>query len=427
MKVKIKKWGINGEGIGYIRKKPVFVQDTIPTELVDIDINKESDHYFVGKCKEVIEPSTRRRYPLCKYWESCGGCTSMHVQYKEQAKMKQQLLKQALKKYANYTDLIQPIIKNPNPLGYRNSCKLPLQKVDGKWVAGLYQSDSHTFIPIERCYIHSKVLEQTRQEVIRLLNEWDLEDCYSLVMKEFDGKVQVILVTGNIDIPKELVQAWMDISEVVSVVQSIKTTADHELFGKEMKVLSGQETMQLEINGLTLELLPESFFQLNTQQAKQLYTFVANQIQPVDTLVEAYCGVGAIGLSVASKAKKVIGIEYNEQAILNASDNAKNNEITNAEFIAGDAGQVFGQLKENVDTLIVDPPRSGLDTVMIDAILLKEPKNIVYVSCNPSTLAKNFSVLQKKYSIECIQPFDMFSQTAHVETVVMMSRDGSRQ
>ena len=422
MKTTIKKWGINGEGIGYIGKKPVFIENTIPSEVVGFHITKEEKHYCIGKLEEIFTPSSSRRYPFCPIWQECGGCPSMHVKYKGQAKMKQTLIKQALKKYANYTGKIEPIIKNENPLGYRNSCKLPLQKVDGKWIAGMYQRDSHNFVGIKRCYVHTKILEQVRQEVIRILNEYEVEGCYSLVMKEFQGRVQIIIVTGKVELPKDLIQEWSALELVVSIVQNIKEENNHDLFGKQFYPLFGEQIMSLEINGLNLELLPTSFFQLNTLQAQKMYQWVHNHVESSNTIVEAYCGIGAIGLGVSSKACKLIGIEYNPEAVENAQRNAQKNGINNATFIAGDAGTVLEELSIPIDTLIVDPPRSGLDETMIAAILQKEPKHIIYVSCNPSTLSKNVSVLQKKYSIEVVQPFDIFSQTALVECAVVLRK-----
>ncbi|MBP3852212.1 MAG: 23S rRNA (uracil(1939)-C(5))-methyltransferase RlmD [Erysipelotrichaceae bacterium] len=421
MKIKIKKWGINGEGIGYYQRKPVFIPGAIPSEIVSFEPVEKTDRYWTGHLEKVLAASAQRKYPFCEYSRQCGGCPSMHVKYRAQMKMKENLLRQALKKYTGMTPDILPIKKNPMPLGYRNACKMPLKKVDGHWQCGMYRTDSQTFVPVRRCFIHSKLLEQTRQRIVELMNEFVPEGFKTLVLKELDEKIQIIFVTKRIDIPSTLIEQCARLEGVVSIWQNIKETDSHETFGPEMKHLALEEKLVLALDGLTLELLPSSFFQLNTQQAKRLYQTVVDQIMPCDTLVEAYCGIGAIGLLAANKAKQLIGIEYNAQAVENAENNARINQIHRARYIAGDAGTELKQLKEKVDVLVVDPPRSGLDKRMVDAIRQKQPEQIIYVSCNTSTLAKNIAQL-KEYAVQRIQPVDMFSQTAHVESIVTMSK-----
>ena len=217
----------------------------------------------------------------------------------------------------------------------------------------------------------------------------------------------------------------MSIEGVVSLYQNIKTDdeKDHDLFGTKMIHLSGLEKMEVEINGLKLLLLPRSFFQLNTAQASNLYEVVKSWTPHSDWIVEAYAGIGAMSLLVSEKAKEVIGIESIQDAVNNAQENAKINGIKNAHFICGDAGVELNKLdqQERIDTLIVDPPRSGLDPTMRQAIKNSKIKTILYVSCNPSTLGKDLFALSE-YAIEKVQPIDMFSQTPHVETVVFLKR-----
>ncbi len=421
MKIKIKKWGINGEGIAYIKKKPVFIPYVLPNELIDGHIVEEKSKYMIGEMDRIIEKSSRRRYPLCSQWQSCGGCSLMHAQYKEQCKMKEKLVEESLHKYTNYKGRVQKIIKNPNPLAYRNMCKLPLAQINGVWECGLYARDSHDFISIDRCLVHEKSVEQVRQKVVELLNDYALQDLKSLVIKSFEKNVQIILVTGRIQLPKEFVDACMDLEEVVSFWQSIKEKDSIDIFGEEMICLGGQEKMTLHLGDKTCQLLPRSFFQLNTQQAVQLYEYVREATKPSDFIVEAYSGIGAISLFVADRAKEIIGIEYNKDAVENAQMNAKINGEEHLHFIAGDASQELEKIDRAIDTLIVDPPRKGLEQ-MVQVLLKKDIQSIIYISCNPSTLAKDLKKLEKKYKIDKVQPFDMFSQTPHVETVVLMSK-----
>ena len=433
--VRIKRWGINGEGIGYVNKKPIFLMNALLDEVVEFDIVQEHDKYYVGKTTKVLQESPRRHHAVCPIWQECGGCSLMHVDYKGQVRMKEQILKEALKKYANFDGEILPLVKNPEVLAYRNSCKLPFSMVDEKIATGMYARNSNTFIPLERCYVHSKVLEKVRAEIVEIMNRYDAQSYNkkktqgfrSLVLKELDGKVQVVFVTDLIKMDDRIVQDVMELDEVVSVWQNMKRDQESEVqvFGKTMKHVAGIEKMDVEMNGLMLHLLPRSFFQLNTKQAGQLYDLVKEWTPVSDTIVEAYSGIGAMSLLVADKAKKVIGIESIQDAVDNANENALLNHKENVEFVCGDAQVELKNVCENhvVDTLIVDPPRTGLSDEMKETILHSNIQTIVYVSCNPSTLAKDLNVLADKYAIDQVQPFDMFSQTPHVETVVLMHRD----
>lgn len=432
MKTRIKKTGINGEGIGYKGKKPIFIMNAFPGELVEFTMDSENETYGTGTIEKVWEASPRRHHSVCKYWKECGGCSLIQLDYKGQVRTKESLLKEALKKYAGYTGPIMPLIKNPRVLGYRNACKLPLQMVNGKIETGMYKRNSNQFVPLPRCLIHSKILEAVRVAVIELLNQFHVQS-YSksnpsgfrtLVMKEFGGKVQIIFVTGNTVISPALIHQLMSIDEIVSIWQSVKNDSiDHEIFGQKMIHLAGQKKMEVDVDGLKLMLLPRSFFQLNTQQAARLYKIVEEWTPVSKVIVEAYSGIGAMALLVSSKAKKVIGIESIEDAVDNAKENAVLNHKENVEFICGDAGCELKKIaQENkIDTLIVDPPRTGLNKEMIEAIKKSKIKTIVYISCNPSTLGKDLHSL-KEYKIMKVQPVDIFSQTAHVETVCLMSR-----
>lgn len=434
MKAKIKRWGINGEGIAYAHKKAVFIDHAIPGEVVEFEIDEDRPNYTHAHVTNVLEPSPRRReHPVCGKWESCGGCSLMHVDYKGQVRMKEEVLKEALRKYADYTGPVEPLIKNPEPLGYRNACKLPFGMKDGKICTGMYKKGTNDFVPVERCMIHSKKLEKVRTELMEIFAGWELPvaksaampGLLSLVLKEFDQQVHVTFVTGEMEIPQELIDQILALDDVVSVWQSVKEpdTAEYELFGKTVTHLGGQDKMTLQLADYELALLPKSFFQLNSKQAIALYQAIASWIpEHSHLLVEAYSGVGAISLFVADHADQVIGIEYISDAVDNANTNARLNHKDNVSFICGDAGEEMEKIiaKQSIDTLIVDPPRSGLNQLMKQAILESLPKSMIYVSCNPATLGKDLNVLQKAYEIRRVQPFDFFSQTPHVETAVLL-------
>ena len=429
MKTTIKKWGINGEGIAYENKKAIFIPGTLPNEEVEYHIVKENEKYNIGELDRIITKSSMRRFPLCKEWLECGGCSLMAVQYKGQCRMKEQILKESLLKYAGYKGKINPIIKNPEPLNYRNSCKLPFGYKEGKLTTGMYQRDSNHFVPLERCYVHSRLIETVRHEVEEIVKDESLfdkktkEGFRTLVLKEFNGKVQIIFVTGKNSISREIIDACSKIENVVSIWQSQRVDQNNELYGKNMIHLFGEKKIKMQYNDYSFSLLPRSFFQLNTKQAFHLYEYIKSILPKSKLMVEAYSGIGAISLLAHEKAEKIIGIESIQDAVDNANENAKNNHINNVSFICGDAGKELKNLSNQVvDTLIVDPPRVGLDNTMKNAILSSKIKTIIYVSCNPSTLSKDLKELGKQYRIRLVQPIDMFSQTSHVETCVLLIR-----
>ncbi len=432
LKTRIKKWGINGEGIAYKNRKPIFIDGALPGELVEYTLVQEKERYGLGHLEKVIEPAPARRDLLCAHAHACGGCALMHVRYKDQIKMKEQILKETLKKYAGYTKSFDRMQKNPDPLGYRNACKLPFGCKDGKLVNGFYEKGSNTFVGIDRCLIHSKVLEMTRQKIVEICNQYQCKPYHkktkqgyrTLVLKEFDQKVQVIFVTGKETIPVDMIKEIESIDTVCSIWQSIKLDDQVHVFGEKMIHLGLDENIQLHLDDYMIQCLPRSFFQLNTAQAIEIYRTVKDWIPKSKTLVEAYSGVGAISLFCHDKAEEIIGIEMIQDAVDNANHNAQMNDIQNVEFICGDAAKELQRIlkEKTVDILIVDPPRTGLDHAMKENIQKSSIETIVYISCNPSTLAKDLKDLERTYEIQKIKAFDMFSQTQNIETVVLLSR-----
>ncbi|MBB5183748.1 23S rRNA (uracil(1939)-C(5))-methyltransferase RlmD [Catenisphaera adipataccumulans] len=424
--VHIKKWGINGEGIAFMKRKPVFVPGAIPGETAEIQIIETKPRYQKAELIRILESVPARRYPLCPHQKECGGCALMHVRYKNQCRMKEQILKEALHKYAGYKGRIDPIVKNSEPLNYRNACKLPVRKVNGRWQSGMYAPDTNRFCAVDRCYVHDKDLELVRQQITEIFDRYPIPEIKTLVLKSFDHHVQVIVVTGKTKIAKAWIDAVSHLEPVVSIWQSIKTDSSIDPFGSEMIHLYGQKEMTVHLNDITCSLLPRSFFQLNTEQALRLYQTAAEWTPQSRCIVEAYSGIGAISLFVRGKGKEIIGIESIPDAVENANANAKRNGCDHIHFLCGDAAEKLKEIHQTIDTLIVDPPRSGLSDTMLTAIREQAPATILYISCNPSTLAKNISKLSQQYQIERVRPFDLFSQTPHVETICLLTRAEDR-
>jgi 23S rRNA (uracil1939-C5)-methyltransferase len=430
--IKIEKTGINGEGIGYVVNKPIFVMGALPQEVVEIDELTDRGKYFQAQLHRIIQRSPHRVQAICPIQKRCGACALMNASYHEQTRIKIQHLSQTLRKYrVRFLDqAIQTITSNPHPLYYRNQCKMPIQGGKGQLEAGFYAQNSNHFVPVETCYVHSENLERIRKEVMRVLNQFRLGSYHSdklslrmIILREILGQAQLTLITGAIELSEALVQALMQIDGLVSVGQSIQTKKQtSDPFGKTWKHLGGNNSIQFEFMGHQLRLKAPAFFQLNTYQAESLYHLVLKHIKAHMKVVDVYCGVGALSIAMAQRAKAVIGIELNAEAILSAKANAQLNQINNIRFIKGDAAEELFNLSSKQDCIVVDPPRSGLDDLTLQYLLKYRVDQLIYVSCNPSSLAKNLSALQAVYEVKQIDVVDMFSQTPHVECVVKLER-----
>ena len=425
--------GINGEGIGYDHGVPVFIPGALMHETVDVKITQEKEKYKTAKLIRVIRKSKDRVEPECRYCDSCRACTLMHLKYERQLNYKKQTLKQALKKYADI-DMPVSIIKNDNIYHYRNKFKLPFGMEKGKIVTGMYESERGRFVPIEDCVIHEEVLEKVRKQILEIMNKYKLkaynertrEGYRSLIMRTFNNKIALVFVVGDNTDLEPMLSDLTRIEEVSSIYYSVNTNKKYiNALENDLVHVFGKNCLNARINDLKLVFTPKSFFQLNTRQAEVLYDEAVSLIDENDEeVLEAYCGVGVMSLMAARKAKHVTGVEIVPDAIDNAKKNARYNKIDNVDFVVGDSGSVMEEIskEKQLDCLIVDPPRTGLDEKMINSILNSNAKKLIYVSCNPSTLAKNLNVLKEYYNIESIRAIDVFSNTEHVESIVYLAR-----
>lgn len=425
--------GINGEGIGYDHGVPVFIPGALMHETVDVKITQEKEKYKTAKLIRVIRKSKDRVEPECRYCDSCRACTLMHLKYERQLNYKKQTLKQALKKYADI-DMPVSIIKNDNIYHYRNKFKLPFGMEKGKIVTGMYESERGRFVPIEDCIIHEEVLEKVRKQILEIMNKYKLkaynertrEGYRSLIMRTFNNKIALVFVVGDNTDLEPMLSDLTRIEEVSSIYYSVNTNKKYiNALENDLVHVFGKNCLNARINDLKLVFTPKSFFQLNTRQAEVLYDEAVSLIDENDEeVLEAYCGVGVMSLMAARKAKHVTGVEIVPDAIDNAKKNARYNKIDNVDFVVGDSGSIMEEIskEKQLDCLIVDPPRTGLDEKMINSILNSNAKKLIYVSCNPSTLAKNLNVLKEYYNIESIRAIDVFSNTEHVESIVYLAR-----
>ena len=436
MILKCVKTGINGEGIAYKDKKPVFIEGFFPGEEAEVTITAEHETYCYGTAEKLLHESSERRKPECEFQEKCGGCPLMPLKYGAQLKYKKRLLEESLYKYGNVRrEFIRDVRTAEKITGYRNQCKLPVGTADGRPVTGMYKVRSNHFVEIGSCPIHEPLIESTRKQVLKLaakhrIGAYDQKEGKGLrylIIRVMDEQVQCVLVTGRDALPQAFIDDVMKVRHMCSLFQSVNTQKNSpEIFGSKLKKLAGADTVSAAVCGIKLQLSPQSFFQLNTKAAEGLYELAVSKIDACDVLAEAYCGIGAMSLLAAKKAKRVYGIESVSDAVINAAQNAAANGIGNCEFICADAAEGLRQLasEEKIDTLLLDPPRSGLDDNMVRTILKVLPSKIIYVSCNPATLAKNLKELKKEYRLVTVIPYDMFPNTPHIESVSVLIRSG---
>ena len=444
--VTIKRIGINGEGIGYYKRQAVFIPGALVGEEVVAKCTKVARGYSEAEIVRVKKKSPNPVKPTCDLYGKCGGCQLQHMSYEEQLLVKRNMLMHAIERYANMSipvleKIVRPTLGMKKPYHYRNKASMPVSQDDDGLLVGLFEINSRRLIPVENCPIHYDGVNHVIRHAVDLLDDFRVYPYNAkskkgtvrhLVVRQSrtSKEVQITFVVANNSFPKmealarELMQACKDVR---SVFMSINAGDGHEIFGGDVTLIRGKETISDTLGHLKFNLSAKSFYQLNSEQTHVLYNEVkkAAKVTKNESVIDAYCGVGTIGQFLAPAAYEVRGVDTNKDAILDARKNGALNGLDNVSYDVGDAGVIVPKwvkagFKPNV--MIVDPPRSGLDTKMINLILKVLPRTLIYVSCNPSTLAKNLSKLRGQYKIDYIQPVDMFPQTSAVESVVRLVR-----
>lgn len=435
----IKRLGINGEGVGFFKRQVVFIPGAIPGEEIVAETTVIKGGYAEGKIKKIRKKSEHRATPPCPVYDSCGGCQLQHMTYEEQLKQKRDIVIQSFERYSGLEiDKInfKETIGMENPWHYRNKSQLQVGKVNEKVIAGLYAEGTHQLIDISDCPIQHEAINEVTQTVTNILqrlnipiyNERKRTGIIRTIVARVGvqtGETQLVLVTTKKEIPKQQLlirEIKSKLPQLTSIMQNVNGEKTSIIFGKDTFHLSGEQVIQETLGELSFELSARAFFQLNPVQTVKLYDEAkkAAQLTGEEKIIDAYCGVGTIGLWLAKEAKEIRGMDTIEESIIDARKNAKNHGFTNTTYEVGKAEDWMPKwVKEGYqpDVIVVDPPRTGCEDNFIQTVLKVKPKRIVYVSCNPSTLAKDISKLKKLYQVEYVQPVDMFPQTAHVECV----------
>lgn len=431
--------GFEGEGIFKIDNMAVFAPMVIKGEKVKLKILKVNKKFAFAKAVEILEKSENREEPMCPVYGKCGGCNLMHVSYDYQKQIKKHRVETCLRK-ENIDVNVENCVGMGIPYSYRNKVQYPVTvDRDGKNIIGFYTKRSHNIIANKECYIQDEVCDKIAKNIFAKLEECKLKgynevtkvgDIRHIIVRRgyYTNEVMCVLVTKKENTKNiiELVNKILeDNANIKTIVQNINEKEDNKILGDKNKVLYGKGYIEDYIGDRKYKISASSFYQVNPVQTEFLYDTVKEyaNLSGEEIVLDMYAGVGTIGIYLADKAKKVYGIEIVEEAVKMANETIKENEINNCEYICGDAGERLKEILEdnkNIDVTVVDPPRKGLDDLAIETLLNTNSKKIVYVSCNPATLARDLKKLEEKYNIEKVQPVDMFPQTSHVETVVLL-------
>ena len=441
----IKRMGINGEGIGYYHRQAIFVDGAVVGEDVEVEITKVLDGYAYGEITKIKKASPNRCAPRCPYYGKCGGCQLQHIDYNEQLVQKREMVVEAMNRYFDKTKdeddiLVYPTIGMEEPWYYRNKTQLPVRHDGEKVVCGMYAKGSNKLVYIDRCLIEEDLISNTMKEVLDYLTKANI-DVYNprfrqgslryVVLRGFSDTKEVqatfVLMKKDSHIIKVLENINKKIPQIKSVFYNINSDPKSiEIISGECLLIKGKEKIEGKLGKLKFSISPDSFFQLNTKQTIKLYDEVKKAINPKgnEIVLDLYCGIGSIGLYLADSVKEIYGVDNNQSNINNAMEFAKMNNIDNAKFYCGNILNYLDKLKKNnivPDAIVMDPPRRGVELSILNYLQKSKIKKIVYVSCNPSTLAKNLNHLQGSYRIEFIKPLDMFPNTANVESIATLS------
>ena len=437
--------GLTSEGSGVCRIEgmAVFVPETAVGDVCEVRIVKVLKSYAFGIIDKLIKPSPDRIENNCPVYKKCGGCLLRHISYEAECRTKNDIVRDAFERIGGLSPQFDSFLGAENTERYRNKAQYPLAVQDGRAVCGFFAPRSHRVIPVEDCALQPEVFSEIIKAVLDYINDRKLsvynEETNTGIIRHIylrrgahSGEIMVCLVVRK-DISRQLNALCRTLTEkfgdIKSIVMNINSKKTNVILGDECVTLWGSDTISDTMCGNTVEISPLSFYQVNTVQAERLYGKALEYASPENSevIADLYCGAGTIGLSMAKQAAKIVGVEIVPQAVENAKKNALRNNIANAEFHCGDAGEVFGKLRKQgckPDIIVVDPPRKGCSPETIGVMAEAAPRKIVMISCNPATAARDAKLLSERgYSADKVCGVDLFPKTGHVECVVLMSRN----
>ncbi len=457
IRVEISDMGKDGEGIGKIDTFPFFIKDTVTGDVVDAIVMKSKKNYAFAKLKEIVKPSPDRVTPPCPVAKSCGGCRIMEMSYEAQLRYKQSKVTSALCHIGGLDEAVleritEPILGMEDPFRYRNKSIYPVAPgKDGRILSGFFASRTHSVIECDECIIGIPENSVVRKTVLKWMKEYGAEPYDEkngsglvrdiFIRKAFvTGELQVCLITtaGKLPAEKELVSALKEIPGMVSICLCVNNRDSNVILGDELHVLYGREWIEDELMGLKFRISPLSFYQVNPVQTKHLYETALEfaDLKGGERVWDICCGIGTITLAAADRLRSlggghVLGLEIVPRAVENAKENAALNGFDDVEFVCAPAEKYLPEyaarcgVENKPDVVIADPPRAGLEREVVDALLFAAPEKIVYVSCDPATLARDAALLTAGgYEPLRVRAVDMFAHSSHIETCMLFKRSG---
>ena len=435
----------SGDGVGRFGQRVVFVPDTVTGDRAQVRLVRVKPQYAHGKLQQILEPSPHRIRPGCFVADKCGGCQWQHIDYPYQLEAKRNQVVQALVRIGGFSQPpVDPLPTVSIPLGYRNKATYPMARSQtGQVQAGYYQKGSHQLINLNQCPIQDDRLNPLLAEVKLTIQErgWGIYDeekhrgkirHLGLRIGRRTGEMLLTLVSkeGNLTGLEAQAEDWLEqFPGLVGVALNLNPDRTNAIFGAETRLVAGQPYLREEFAGCTFQIRPDTFFQVNTEQTEALLELIldALQLQGTEVLVDAYCGIGTLTLPLAKRVRQAIGLEVQPEAVEQAAMNAALNQLDNVTFQTGTVESLLPSLEAQPDIVLLDPPRKGCDRSVIETLRLMQPDRIIYVSCNPATLARDLKLLCQDdlYELTRVQPADFFPQTAHVECAAFLKRKES--
>ncbi len=446
--LQIDAMGSTGEGIGRLDGFTVFVDGALSGETVRILMLKVKKSYGYGKLLEILTPSPERCELRCPVAKQCGGCQLQSLSYQAQLAYKKRKVQDDLERIGGLKGInVLDIIGAESPWYYRNKAQFPVgRNVDGGCAVGFYAKRSHRIVETPVCFLQDACNEEVVRIVLKFMADYHIqpydEEKHTGLVRHIltrvgkkSGELMVCIVVNGGGMPHsaELAERLRNVQGLASVVLNVNKEKTNVILGRKIIPVWGKDTISDELDGLSFEISPLSFYQVNPAQTEILYrkAVALAGLDGSETVLDLYCGIGTMSLFFARQAKQVLGVEIVEQAVKDARANAARNGIMNVEFAAGAAEEVVPAWVENgcsADVVVVDPPRKGCDGRLLETILQIAPEKIVYVSCNPATLARDLAVLTDGgYQVRTVQPVDMFPNTVHVEAIVLLQKAESPQ
>ncbi len=447
VELNIESIGMDGEGVAKVDGIVIFVDGALLGETIKAQVIEVKKNFARAKVIKVLSPSKERIEPLCPIFFRCGGCDLQHVNYEYQLKVKKSNIKNCIDRACKIDSQVNDVVYGKDRFGYRNKEQIPIRKVDGKAMAGFYKQGTHTFVPFEKskdstlgdCPLHNSQMQAFLDVIVSYINKekvstYDEKTNTGLirhvVIRQIGSAFSICLVINGNSIPssEKLVNQLKELSVPFNLYISINKKQTNVILGDELKCIYGNEKIEGEALGVKFSVNPYSFLQINDEIRDKIYTQVCDELEKEDNpvVLDLYSGIGILSNVMAKHSKKVIGIEIVKEAVEDANKLAVINGNANIENICDDVARalpnVVDKLKGEKTFVVIDPPRKGCDERVLQSIVDVKPDKIIYISCNPATLARDLVKLIDKYAIDSITPYDMFPQTKHVETVCLLTK-----